>query len=118
MHCYLLFQSLVNSPVAKTDLPIFLQQLLNETELQQNVNSSANLAAIVNILHNISAIPADASKSIIKVRFYFKAYQYLSSSSVSFVKEGDIVPEELSQLVSFRNRRELREGGEMTSKMK
>uniref|UniRef100_A0A8B9BE01 Adhesion G protein-coupled receptor F5 n=1 Tax=Anser brachyrhynchus TaxID=132585 RepID=A0A8B9BE01_9AVES len=62
-------ESLVNSPVAKTDLPIFLQQLLNETELQQNVNSSANLAAIVNILHNISAIPADASKSIIKAFF-------------------------------------------------
>lgn len=96
MHCYLLFQSLVNSPVAKTELPIFLQQLQNVTELQQNVNSPADLAAIVNILYNISAIPADASKPIIEVRFYFKAYQYLTSPSVSFVKEGDILPEELS----------------------
>ncbi|XP_027311150.3 adhesion G protein-coupled receptor F5 isoform X1 [Anas platyrhynchos] len=62
-------ESLVNSPVAKTELPIFLQQLRNVTELQQNVNSSADLAAIVNILYNISAIPADASKPIIEAFF-------------------------------------------------
>ncbi|NXI63988.1 AGRF5 protein, partial [Anseranas semipalmata] len=58
-------ETLVNSPNAKTGLPNFLQNIRNETELQQNDNSSANLGAIVTILYYISAIPADAKESII-----------------------------------------------------
>ncbi|NXK47933.1 AGRF5 protein, partial [Chauna torquata] len=58
-------ESLVNSPEAKAGLPNYLQNLRNQTELQQNDNSSANLAAIVTILYTISAIPADAKESTI-----------------------------------------------------
>lgn len=70
IHCYFLFQSLVNSPSAKVGLPNFLQNLRNQTELLQNDSSSANLAAIVTILYNISSIPVEAKQSTISVRFY------------------------------------------------
>ncbi|XP_032041550.1 adhesion G protein-coupled receptor F5 [Aythya fuligula] len=79
-------ESLVNSPVAKTELPIFLQQLQSVTELQQNVNSSADVAAIVNILHNISAIPANASKSIITA-FFSTVDNIVNDSNMEFWTE-------------------------------
>ncbi|XP_072188330.1 adhesion G protein-coupled receptor F5 [Excalfactoria chinensis] len=58
-------EALVNSPRAKVDLPAFLQNLQNQTVLLQNDNSSANLAAIVTILYNISSIPVEAKTSTV-----------------------------------------------------
>lgn len=65
----LMAESLVNSPSAKVGLPNFLQNLRNQTELLQNDNSSANLAAIVTILYNISSIPVEAKQSTISDYF-------------------------------------------------
>ncbi|NXI58476.1 AGRF5 protein, partial [Chloroceryle aenea] len=60
-------QSLVDSPEAKTKLPSFLKELNQQTEKEKNTNiSSANLAAIVTILHTISSVPADAEEPIIQ----------------------------------------------------
>ncbi|NXC50415.1 AGRF5 protein, partial [Penelope pileata] len=58
-------ESLVNSPEAKAGLPTYLQNLRNQIQLQQNDNSSADLAAIVAILHTISSIPTAAKESTI-----------------------------------------------------
>ncbi|XP_065586521.1 adhesion G protein-coupled receptor F5 [Cyrtonyx montezumae] len=58
-------ESLVNSPSAQAALPGFLQTLRNQTVLLQSDNSSANLAAIVTILYNISSIPTEAKTSTI-----------------------------------------------------
>ncbi|XP_031460786.1 adhesion G protein-coupled receptor F5 isoform X2 [Phasianus colchicus] len=61
----LMAESLVNSPSAKTGLPNFLQNLKNQTVLLQDDNSSANLAAVVTILYNISSIPVEAKESTV-----------------------------------------------------
>lgn len=73
MCCYLLFQSLVNSPEAKAELPSYLEQLNEQTktELTTIKNSSANLGAIVTILDTVSSIPAEAEEATMQVRFYF-----------------------------------------------
>lgn len=109
--CYLLFQSLVNSPEAKANLPNYLAELKENTRKEQNIinNSPANLGAIVTILDMISSIPADAEELIIQVRFYFKSYLFLQSPLAHFVTGDDVLPEELPQLLSVRNRKVLRE---------
>lgn len=111
MYCYLLFQSLVTGPEAKENLPNYLAELKNKTEQELSTinNSPANLGAIVSILDMVSSIPVDAEEPIIKVRFYFKSYLYLSSPLAPFVTEDDILPEEISQLIRVRNRKVLRE---------
>lgn len=111
MYCYLLFQSLINSPNPKARLPAYLEELKNKTESQQSIinTSPANLGAIVTILHTVSSIPAYAKEVIIQVRFYFKSYLYLSIPLAPFVTGDDILPEAVSQLVRVRNRKVLRE---------
>lgn len=69
--CYVLFQSLVNSPEAKTQLPVYLAQLTEQTkkEITKINNSSANIGAIVSILDMVSSIPAEAEELTMKVGF-------------------------------------------------
>lgn len=100
MCCYFLFQSLVNSPEAKAQLPSYLAQLKEQTkkELTTINNSSANLGAIVTILNMISSIPAEAEELTIQVRFYFKSYLHLPSPLAPFVTGDDVLPEEVSHL--------------------
>lgn len=97
MCCYLLFQSLVNSPEAKAQLPSYLAQLKEQTkqELTTINNSSANLGAIVNILDIVSSIPAEAEEVTMKVSFYFKSYLHLPSPLAPFVTGDDALPEEV-----------------------
>lgn len=107
MCCRLLFQSLVNSPEAKAQLPSYLAQLNEQTkkELTTINNSSANLGAIVTILDTVSSIPAEAEEVTMQVRFYFKSYLHLPSPLAPFVTGNDVVPEEVSHLlrIKFRN---------------
>lgn len=69
--CYVLFQSLVNSPEAKAQLPIYLAQLTEQTrkEITKINNSSANIGAIVSILDMVSSIPAEAEHLTMQVGF-------------------------------------------------
>ncbi|XP_072711671.1 adhesion G protein-coupled receptor F5 [Ciconia boyciana] len=60
-------ESLVNSPEARANLPTYLAELKETTGKEQSIiNSSANLGAIVTILHMVSSIPADADELIIQ----------------------------------------------------
>nr|XP_009482014.1 PREDICTED: probable G-protein coupled receptor 116 [Pelecanus crispus] len=68
MSCYLLFQSLVNSPNSKAKLPTYLAELKKKTEEEQsNISRSpANLDAIITILDMVSSIPANAEELTIQ----------------------------------------------------
>ncbi|NXD86080.1 AGRF5 protein, partial [Halcyon senegalensis] len=59
---------LVTSPEAKAKLPTFLKTLKHKTESEKNTTqtSSANLAAIIDILNKVSSIPADAENTTIE----------------------------------------------------
>uniref|UniRef100_A0A8C3U4A6 Adhesion G protein-coupled receptor F5 n=2 Tax=Catharus ustulatus TaxID=91951 RepID=A0A8C3U4A6_CATUS len=61
-------ESLVNSPEAKTQLPVYLAQLTEQTkkEITKINNSSANIGAIVSILDMVSSIPAEAEELTMK----------------------------------------------------
>lgn len=111
MCCYLLFQSLVNSPEAKAELPSYLAQLKEQTEeeLTKIKNSSANIGAIVTILDMVSSIPAEAEEVTMKVRFYFKSHLHLPSPLVPFVTGNDVLPEEVSLLLRIKIRKVLSE---------
>lgn len=110
-YCYLLLQSLVNSPDRRERLPDYLAELKKMSRVEKDTinSSSANLGAIINILSMVSSIPADADAFIIEVRFYFKSYLYLLSPLAPFVIENDILPEENPQLVRVRSRKVVRE---------
>lgn len=103
--CYLLFQSLVNSPEAKAQLPSYLEKLNEQTkkELTTIKNSSANLGAIVTILDMVSSIPVEAQKLPMQVRFYFKSYLRLPSPLAPFVREDDVFLE-VSHLLRIKTR--------------
>ncbi|XP_066170777.1 adhesion G protein-coupled receptor F5 isoform X3 [Sylvia atricapilla] len=61
-------ESLVSSPEAKAELPVYLAHLKNQTkeEITTINNSSANLGAIVSILDMVSSIPVQAEEDNMK----------------------------------------------------
>lgn len=110
MCCYLLFQSLVNSPEAKEQLPSYLEQLMEQTkkEISTINNSSANVGAVITILDMVSSIPAEAKEPTIQVRFSFKSYLHLPSPLAPLVTGDNVLPEEVSHLLRIKIRKVLR----------
>ncbi|NXS65318.1 AGRF5 protein, partial [Pandion haliaetus] len=80
-------ESLVNSPDAKANLPKYLEELKEKTEVEKNTISSspANLGTIVTILDMVSTIPAAAEE--LTIQNFLSTVDFIVADSTAKVWE-------------------------------